>query len=357
MERSPRCRSRADYCRSYPSEPFRSRCLARDGRTRCSAQELDQRRCAGLSKTFRFDRRCKPFSNICKARKRVAITTFGLPEVTNERVPRCHSSVRSSSARESAQNGDLQRTLVPERSAVPWQAVHREKDGPATRRRDQDPVSRREAMGPALATTNSPMPTAGSGAKFTPCRPRHRCGSSACPKCARAFQRAKVAAEETIIAALTKSRPNKHLVFVTIVPRHMTYLPGQFSQIDVLKANRRLRDVFHRHEIRRVIIGSVDLGWEKRRSSRYLQLHWHLAMWTTNFEGLEAKLKVIFLRAQKYERPVDVRITRILGFLGYKNKIVKLPKLLRHARRQLAELSLLLIKLSRSIFYLSESFG
>ena len=194
-------------------------------------------------------------------------------------------------------------------------------------------------------------------AKLTPCRPRHRCGSSACPKCARAFQRAKVAAEETIIAALTKSRPNKHLVFVTIVPRHMTYLPGKFSQIDVLKANRRLRDVFDRHGIRRVIIGSVDLGWEKRRSSTYLQLHWHLAMWTTNLEGLEAKLKVIFLRAQKYERPVDVRITRNLGFLGYKNKIVKLPKLLRHARRQLAELSLLLIKLSRSIFYLSESFG
>ena len=179
-------------------------------------------------------------------------------------------------------------------------------------------------------------------AKLTPCRPRRRCGSSACPKCARAFQRAKVAAEETIIADLTKSRPNKHLVFVTIVPRHMTYLPGKFSQIDVLKANRWLRDVFDRHGIRRVIIGSVDLGWEKRRSSRYLQLHWHLAMWTTNPEGLEAKLKVIFLRAQKYERPVDVRITRNLGFLGYKNKIVKLPKLLRHARRQLAELSLLL---------------
>src|ERR1700722_3777577 len=28
--------------------------------------------------------------------------------------------------------------------------------------------------------------------KITACRPRWRCGSSACPKCARAFQRAKV---------------------------------------------------------------------------------------------------------------------------------------------------------------------
>jgi hypothetical protein len=65
-------------------------------------------------------------------------------------------------------------------------------------------------------------------------------------------------------------------------------------------------------------------------------------MWTTNPKGLEAKLKVIFLWALKYERPVDVRITRNLGFLGHKNKIIKLSKLLRHARRELAELSLLL---------------
>ena len=179
-------------------------------------------------------------------------------------------------------------------------------------------------------------------AKLKACRPRRRCGSSACPKCARAFQRAKVEAEQTVIADLTKTRPNKHLVFVTIVPRRMTYLPGQFSQIDVPKANRWLKDVLDRHGIRRVILGSVDLGWEKRRGRRYLQLHWHLAMWTNDPEGLEAKLKAIFLRAQKYERPVDVKITRNLGFLGYKNKIIKLPKLLRHARRQLAELSLLL---------------
>ena len=179
-------------------------------------------------------------------------------------------------------------------------------------------------------------------AKLTECRPRRRCGSSACPKCARAFQRAKMDAEQTTIANLAKSRATKHLVFVTIIPRHMTYLPGQFSQIDVPKANRWLKDVLDRHGIRRVILGSVDLSWEKRRGPKYLQLHWHLAMWTTNPEALEARLKVIFLRARKYERPVDVKITRDLGFLGYKNKIVKLTKLLRHARRQLAELSLLL---------------
>jgi hypothetical protein len=140
-------------------------------------------------------------------------------------------------------------------------------------------------------------------AKLTPCRPRRRCGSAACPKCARAFQRAKVDAEQIAITALANTRPNKHLVFVTIIPRGMTYLPGQFSQINVPKANRWLKDVLDRNNIRRVILGSVDLGWEKRRGKKYLQLHWHLAMWTNDPDGLEAKLQKIFPRPIKYERP------------------------------------------------------
>ena len=179
-------------------------------------------------------------------------------------------------------------------------------------------------------------------AKLTTCRPDRRCGSSACPKCARAFQRAKVEAEQIVIADLANARADKHLVFVTIIPRRMTYLPGQFAQIDVLKANRWLKDVLDRHDIRRVIIGSVDLSWEKRRGRRYLQLHWHLAMWTTDPEGLEAKLKAIFLRAEKYERPVDVEIAKDLNFAGYMNKLIKLPHLLRCGRKVLPELSLLL---------------
>jgi hypothetical protein len=187
-------------------------------------------------------------------------------------------------------------------------------------------------------------------AKLTPCLPRQRCGSSACPKCARAFQRAKVAAEQTAIADLSSARPNRQLVFVTIVPRHMTYLPGQFSQIDVPKANRWLKDVLDRHGIRRVIIGSVDLGWEKRRGQEYLQLHWHLAMWTNHPKNLERKLQTIFRRAQKYERPVDVEVARDLDFAGYMNKLIKLPDLLRCGRKVLAELSLLLDQIDQLEF-------
>ncbi len=188
-------------------------------------------------------------------------------------------------------------------------------------------------------------------AQIAKCRPHRRCGSSACPKCARAFQRAKVVAEEAIIADLATTRTDKHLVFVTIIPRGMRYLPGEFTQIDVVKANRWLKDVLTRHGIQRVMLGSVDLGWEKRRGKRYLQLHWHLAVWTNNPEGLEEKLKAIFLRAHKYERPVDVEVAEDLGFLGYKNKTIKLPRLLRHARRQLPELLLLLHRIDPFDFW------
>ncbi len=179
-------------------------------------------------------------------------------------------------------------------------------------------------------------------AKLTRCRPHGRCGSSACPKCARAFQRAKVEAEQTAITALANTRPNKQLVFVTIVPRDMTYRQGQFAQIDVLKANRWLKDVLDRNSIRRVIVGSVDFGWENRRGQRYLQLHWHLAMWTNDPEGLEAKLQKIFTRPNKHERPVDVELAKDLNFAGYMNKLIKLPHLLRCGRKILPELSLLL---------------
>ena len=105
---------------------------------------------------------------------------------------------------------------------------------------------------------------------------------------ARAFQRAKVEAQQIAITDLAKVRPDKQLVFVTIIPRGMTYLPGQFFQIDVLKANRWLKDVLDRHNIQRVIIGSVDFGWENRRNTKYLQLHWHLPCGpTTRWFGSE----------------------------------------------------------------------
>lgn len=177
--------------------------------------------------------------------------------------------------------------------------------------------------------------------KFDGCTPRHRCGSLACPKCARAFQKAKAAAQDTAISNLQERRPNRTLVFVTIIPHHMGYLPGRFSDIEILKANRWLKDKL-KPLGKRIVVGSTDLGWETRRGGQYLQLHWHLALWTRDPDRLEKKLKAHFKRSRKYERHVDVTVARDLGFLPYLNKAIKLPELLRGNKTHLPELLLFL---------------
>lgn len=178
--------------------------------------------------------------------------------------------------------------------------------------------------------------------KLDSCKPRARCGSLACPMCARAFQKAKVSAQQALLADLTKSRSGKELVFVTIIPKSMTYYPGNFLAINVAKANRWLKDGLKRAGIDRVVLGSADLGWESRRGGKYLQLHWHLAMWTSHPKGLKKKLKRVFQAAKKKERPVDVTAAQNHGFLGYMNKATKLPDLLRRCRTHMAELLLVL---------------
>jgi hypothetical protein len=176
--------------------------------------------------------------------------------------------------------------------------------------------------------------------KLEVCRPRNRCGSLACPRCARAFQKAKVLAQEEAISQATKQRAHKQLVFVTLIPPHLMYAPGEFNKIDVKKANRWLKDALRSAIGKRAILGSVDLGWETRRDEGYIQLHWHLAMWTSNPARLAKKLKAKFGKTKKHERPVDVRVAEDFGFLGYMNKAIKLPELLRTNRKMLPELLL-----------------
>jgi hypothetical protein len=177
--------------------------------------------------------------------------------------------------------------------------------------------------------------------KIEGCWPRSRCGSLACPRCARAFQKAKIAAQQAAITEATKTRPGKHLVFVTVVPKAMMYGPGTLNEIDIKKANRWLKDVL-KPVGSRMMLGSADLGWETRRGKGYLQIHWHLAVWTGNIGNLKKKLKPIFRKIKKHERPVDVRKAVDLGFLAYMNKAIKLPELLRVNRTHLPELLLVL---------------
>jgi hypothetical protein len=179
--------------------------------------------------------------------------------------------------------------------------------------------------------------------KLRNCRPSGRCGSLACPQCARAFQKAKVDAQTKLITAESNKKLAKKLVFVTIIPKRFTYRPDELHEIDVRNANRWFKDKI-KAVGKRTIIGSADLGWEKRRGKQYLQLHWHLVMWTKSPKKLRTKLKGVFGKKEKYQRPVDVREAEDLGFLAYMNKGIKLPRLLRNNRRNVAELMLVLDK-------------
>jgi hypothetical protein len=179
--------------------------------------------------------------------------------------------------------------------------------------------------------------------KLSACRRRARCGSLACPMCCRAFQRAKTVAERATLKARAKAAPDKNIVFVTIIPAALAFRSGKLNKLEITKANRWLKDRLDAHRIRRRMLGSGDVGWETRRDkSGYWQYHWHFATLTRKTDRLEQKLKAVFPRARKYERPVDVTEMPDLGFLGYLNKGLKLPDLLRRARNHLPELLLLL---------------
>jgi hypothetical protein len=178
--------------------------------------------------------------------------------------------------------------------------------------------------------------------KIKRCRPKRRCGSQACPLCARAFQRAKVAAQTQLTADLEQDMLGKTLVMVTAIPLEKALRQGKLKKLNVSKANRWLKDKLGAHGIKRLIVGAADLSWEKQNGKGYWQLHWHLAMWTKKPKALTQKLKDLFPSVEKYDRPVEVTKTVNRDFLAYMHKAIKLPELLRHNRKNIPELLLFL---------------
>src|ERR1700733_3529589 len=156
------------------------------------------------------------------------------------------------------------------------------------------------------------------------CKPHLRCGSLACPQCARAFQRAKAAGQRKCIKELGKSRTSKTLVMANVIPLWMTYTDEQLDRIDVEKANRWLQEELAKHGFNRVMFGSADISLE----DGYYQLHWHIAIWTSNPAALTKRLKQIFPSNEEYDRPAHVKRAYNLEFLPYKDKGIKLPDLL-----------------------------
>jgi hypothetical protein len=183
--------------------------------------------------------------------------------------------------------------------------------------------------------------------KIDRCRATNRCGSLACPECARAFQRAKADAQKQAFLASKLADGNLEpatmvLVMVTVIPLHLRYTPATLPRLDIAKQSRWLKDVLTRAGPVQMMVGSADISWEHRRNKHYYQLHWHLAMWAKDPEKLQKRLLRLFPPQNKYDRPVEVTKSRSLNFFPYMNKAIKLPDLLRRNRQQLPRLLLTL---------------
>lgn len=185
--------------------------------------------------------------------------------------------------------------------------------------------------------------------KIDRCRATDRCGSLACPECARAFQRAEAAAQKEVFltstskAAGSNSDPaNKVLVMATVIPLDLRYTAANLSGLDIAKRTRWFKDVLTKAGLAQMMVGSADISWEHRENKDFFQLHWHLAMWTKNPQKLQKRLLRVFPPKNKYDRPVEVTKSRSLNFLPYINKAIKLPDLLRRNRQHLPQLLLAL---------------
>lgn len=176
--------------------------------------------------------------------------------------------------------------------------------------------------------------------KLFDCRRHRRCGSLACTKCARAFQRAKTAAQAETIKALRLKKAGKQLVMATVIPLSITFRPDQLHDLNVRNLNRLLKDRLSRSGFRRVMMGSGDFSWDAARG--VYQYHWHIVMFTSNRKKLQRKIKSLFPGLERGDRPVVISKTYSLKFLSYKNKAIKIVELLKSNRRGLPYLLLAL---------------
>jgi hypothetical protein len=152
--------------------------------------------------------------------------------------------------------------------------------------------------------------------KLAGCKSSFRCGSLACPQCARAFQRAKVAGQRKCIKELGKSRTAKTLVMANVIPLWLTYTDEQLDQLDIEEANRWLERELAKNGFDRVMFGSADISLE----DGYYQLHWHIAIWTSDPAALTKRLKQIFPGEEEYDRPAHVKRAYNLKFFAVQRK-------------------------------------
>lgn len=172
---------------------------------------------------------------------------------------------------------------------------------------------------------------------LTRCTPSKRCGSLTCPECSRAFQCARALAHSRLTAELQAKRPDQTLVFATIVPQRFFLTPEELVNLDITAANRWFKDKLRRLNIRRAVVGSIDISWE---GDRY-QIHWHLGIMTKDRRALNERLTSAFGSTDGI-KPAVVKTAYDHGFIPYSHKVIEADDILRRARRAVTDLLLAL---------------
>jgi hypothetical protein len=175
--------------------------------------------------------------------------------------------------------------------------------------------------------------------KLSGCSKNHRCGSSACLNCLRAFQQAKTAAHRELIAKVAGIYLDKLVYLLTIIPNDH-YGGGELHEFNAEAFKRLLAEPLANYRI--PFVGSIDFELKRTASRKYVQPHFHIAIHTSEYDLARASLKYYFEGQSKWEYPVDLTEMIDLDVVPYMHKAIKINHLLRTGRRYLPELLLML---------------
>lgn len=142
--------------------------------------------------------------------------------------------------------------------------------------------------------------------KLDRCKPKHRCQSPACPKCAAAAQR--LVAKVTRRFLKEQDGDGTKVVCVTIIPADGMVEPGGLDAAEHGCAIRRWKEKLAKGGVE-AFVGATDVSFNEDKQSR------HEPMWSQHIYGitvtkrlgrLKRKLKKQFPKTDEIRRPVKV---------------------------------------------------
>ena len=142
--------------------------------------------------------------------------------------------------------------------------------------------------------------------KLDACRPRSRCGSGACPECAKAAQRHF---SRTLRRFLKKDETPGEVVCVSVIPIDGRVWPRKLKKAGLQRAVRRWREKLATTTAP-YFIGGIDISANEHDQDRYPR-HWSLHVWgvakAKDPRKFKKELKTLFAKDDTTPRPVKVK--------------------------------------------------